>query len=297
MPSRDGLDAARIRIREHLGWLEVREQLKKQPIDPVREQVLANETELAARHIPEAVKQAYSIVVTVNESNDIHAFKIAVTEEPLFTIIKADKRARIQETAISSEAMVPGGPYDLWGEGENSRRVKDLVGAFAQFPKLPKMLRRREILNTVAQGVLSGILVGQVVRPDRTSKTFWRTEIEPYALEDQGLEVLLPETATLSDIGHALLGYNALPGLWPTEEITVKDIHDFFSGEHTVTVPREGYDDTVSIPACDPFACRRGHWGCRGAGTTLDDQRPCFNPGRAGAARGPQSIREVEAAA
>ena len=252
VPSRDGLDAARIRIREHLGWLEVREQLKKQPIDPVREQMLANETELASRHIPEAVKQAYSIVVTINESNDIHAFKIAVTEEPLFTIIKADKRARIQETAISSEAMMPGGPYDLWGEGENSRRVKDLIGAFAQFPKLPKMLRRREILNTVAQGVLSGILVAQIVRPDRTSKTFWRTEIEPYALEDQGLEVLLPETATLSDMGHALLDYNALPGLWPTEEITVKDIHDFFSGEHTVTVPREGYDDTFSIPACDP---------------------------------------------
>ena len=107
VPSRDGLDAARTRVCEHLAWLEVREQLKDQPIDLVREQMLANETELASRHIPEAVKQAYSIVVTVSESNDIHAFKIAVTEEPLFTIIKADKRARIQETAISSEAMMP----------------------------------------------------------------------------------------------------------------------------------------------------------------------------------------------
>ena len=252
VPSRDGLDAARTRIREQLGWQEVREQLKAQTIDPVREQMLSNETELASRHIPEAVKQAYSIVVTVSESNDIHAFKIAVTEEPLFTIIKADKRARIQETAISSEAMMPGGPYDLWGEGENARRVKDLVGAFAQFPKLPKMLRRREILHTVAQGVQSGILVAQVVRPDRTTKTFWRTEIEQHVLEDPGLEVLLPESATLSDIGHTLLGYNAVPGLWPAEEISVKDIHDYFSGERTVTVPREGYDDTFFIPGCDP---------------------------------------------
>ena len=124
MPSRDGLDAARTRIREHLGWEEVGEQLKDQPIDPIREQMLASETELASRHIPEAIRQAYSIVVTVNESNDIHAFKVAVTGEPLFTIIKADKRARIQETVISSEAMMPGGPYDLWGEEENARRVK-----------------------------------------------------------------------------------------------------------------------------------------------------------------------------
>ena len=64
--------------------------------------------------------------------------------------------------------------------------------------------------------------------------------------------MLLPEAATLSDIGHTLLSYNTLPGLWPGEEISVKDIHDYFSGEHTVTVPREGYDDTFLIPGCDP---------------------------------------------
>ena len=251
VPSRDGLDAARTRIREHIGWLEVRDQLKDQPIDPIREQMLASETETASRHVPEAVKQAYSIVVTVNEANGIQAFKVAVTEEPLFTIIKADRRARIQETAISSEAMMPGGPYDLWGEGESSRRVKDLVDAFARFPKLPKMLRRREILNTAAQGVLLGILVAQVVRPDRTTKTFWRTAIDQHVLEDPSLEVILPQAATLSDVSHILLGYGALPGLWPTKETAVKDIHDYFSGEHTVTVPREGYDDTFPIPRCD----------------------------------------------
>ncbi len=252
VPSRDGLEAARTRIREHLGWLEVREQLKNQPIDLVREQMLASETELASRYIPEAVKQAYSIVATVNEGNDIHAFRVAVTEEPLFTTIKSDKRSRIQETAVSSEAMMPGGPYDLWEEGEDSRRVRDLVGAFARFPKLPKMLRRRDALNTIAQGVLSGILVARIVRPDRTTKTFWRTEIDQHVLEDSGLEVLLPESATLSDIGHILLGYNALPGLWTTDEISVQNIHNYFSGERTVTVPREGYDDTYFVPGCDP---------------------------------------------
>ena len=233
-PSRDGPRRGPYSHPEHLGWEEVRGQLKDQPIDPVREQMLKNETELASRHIPEAIKQAYSIVVTVNESNDIHAFKVAVTEEPLFTIIKSDKRARIQETVISSEAMMPGGPYDLWGEDENTQRVKDLVGAFARFPKLPKMLRRRDILNTVAQGVLSGILVAQVLRPDRTTKTFWRTEIDQHVLEDPSLEVLLPEAATLSDISHTLLGYKALHGLWTSEEVSVEDIHNYFSGERIV---------------------------------------------------------------
>ncbi len=251
VPSKDGLDAARTRVREYLGWQEVRDQLKDQPIDPIREQMLANETESARKRIPDSIRQAYSIVVTVNESNDIHAFKITVTDGPLFTTIKADKRARIQETAISSEAMMPGGPYDLWREGEKSRRVKDLVGAFAQFPKLPKMLRRKEILDTVVQGVQEGIWVAQVVRPDRTTKTFWRTQIDEPALKDPGLEVLLPEAATLSELASDLLEHQKLPGLWSTEEISVKHVTDYFAGGHTVTVPKEGYEETLVIPKCE----------------------------------------------
>lgn len=251
VPSKDGLDAARMRVREYLGWLEVRDQLKDQMIDPIREQMLANEIAAARKHIPEAMRQAYSIVVTVNENNDIHAFRITVADEPLFTTIKSDRRARIQETAISSEAMTPGGPYDLWREGETSRRVKDLVGAFAQFPKLPKMLRRKEILDTVVQGVQEGIWVAQVVRPDRSVKTFWQTPIDDPALKDPGLEVLLPEAATLTELAPDLLAYQQLPGLWSVEEITFNDLTEYFAGGRTVTVPREGYEDTVIIPKCE----------------------------------------------
>ena len=251
VPSRDGLDVARNRVREHLGWLEVRELLKGQPVDPIREQMLASETESARRLIPEAIRQAYSVVVTVNESNDTHAFRLAVNDEPLFVTIKADRRARVQETAISSEAMMPGGPYDLWRDGEDSRRVKDLVGAFAQFAKLPKMLHQKEILDTIVQGVREGIWVAQLVRPDRTIKSFWRTGIDGQALSDPALEVFLPESATLSDIDPALLGYQRLPGLWPADGITVRNVTDYFGGGHSVMVPREGYEDTVFIPKCE----------------------------------------------
>ena len=252
VPSRDGLDAARTRVREYLGWEEVRDQLKDQPIDPIREQMLADETESARRRIPEAIRQAYSVVVTVNESNEIHAFKVVVTDAPLFTTIKADPRARIQETAISAEAMMPGGPYDLWREGEHSRRVKDLVGAFAQFSKLPKMLRQKEILDTVVQGVQQGIWVAQVVRPDRTARTFWRTTIDEPALKDSGLEVLRPKATTLSNLAPDLLEYQKLPGLWSAAAISVQDAYDYFAGGYTVSLPREGYEEILEIPKCEP---------------------------------------------
>ncbi len=252
VPSRDGLDAVRTRIREYLGWVEVREQLKDQPIDAIREQMLAGETESARRRVPDAITQAYSIVVTVNEGNEIQAFKVVVTGDPLFTTVKADRRSRIQETAISSEAMLPGGPYDLWREGEESRRVKDLVGAFAQFPKLPKMLRTKEILDTVAQGVRDGIWVARVLRPDRTARTFWRTDIDEPALKDPGLEVFLSDVATLNELTADLLAPEKLPGLWSGGETSVQDVYDYFVGGHTVTVPKEGYEETVTIPRCEP---------------------------------------------
>ena len=251
VPSRDGLDAARIRVREYLGWKEVGDQLKDQPIDPIREQMLLSETEAARKRVPEAVKQAYSVVVAVNESNDIHAFKVVVTDEPLFTTIKADKRSRIQETPINSEAMMPGGPYDLWREEEQSRRVRDLVGAFAQFAKLPKMLRQKEILDTVVQGVREGIWVTRVVRPDRTVRTFWRTAIDETALKDPGLEVLLPEAAILSELAPDLLAHQRLPGLWSSDEIAVRDVYAYFVGGHTVSLPREGYEEALVIPECE----------------------------------------------
>ena len=254
VPSRDGLDLARDRVREHLGWLEVRELLKGQPIDPIREQMLANETTSSERRISEAISQAYSVVVTVNESNEIQAFRIAVDNDPLFLTIKADRRSRIQETAISSEAMLPGGPYDLWREGENSRQVKDLAGAFAQYAKLPKMLHQKEILDTVAQGIREGIWVGQLMRPDRTVRTVWRTAIEEQVLSDPALEVLLPEAAILSDIDPTLLVPESLPGLWSADEITVQDVISYFAGGHSVVVPKEGYEDTAFIPKCDSAA-------------------------------------------
>jgi len=251
VPSKDGLEVAKNRIRAHLGWLEVRELLKGQEIDPIREQMLAAETDAARRRISDAIRQAYSVVVTVNEDNEIHAFRVAVSDDPLFITIKADKRARIQETAINAEAILPEGPYDLWRDEEKSRRVKDLVGAFSESAKLPKMLHQKEILDTILKGVLDGIWVAQLVRPDRTVKTFWRTRIDEQALKDPALEVFLPEYAELSELDPQLLDYQRLPGLWLTDDITVEDVTKYFAGGHSVTVPREGYEDTVFIPKCE----------------------------------------------
>jgi hypothetical protein len=202
----------------------------------------------ARKRIPEAVQQAYCIVVTVSDKNEVQAFKLSIDNRPLFQIIKEDARSRIQDTAISAEAMLPGGPYDLWREGEKAHRVKDLVNAFAQRPQLPKMLNRKAILDTIIDGCVNGAFVLKLTRPDKSVRTFWRQTPDDVALKDPSLEVVLPETAELTEVSPGLLSPQILPSLWSGSSITAKDVFEYFAGGKDVKVQREGYEEPVAIP-------------------------------------------------
>jgi len=252
VPSKDGLELATARVRGYLAWEAVREEVKKQQkngnVDPARAQTLQINIEKAKGRIPEAIRQTYSIVVTVSEKNDIQAFKITIIDEPHFNIIKADKRSRIQDTAIAAEALLPDGPYNLWRPGETSRRVRDLAGAFAQLPHLPKMLKASAILDTLAEGCEKGIFVLRLTRPDGTYRTWWMLRPDENALGDPALELVLSEAAELGEISPWLLTPKRLWGLWPGDEITVRNVLDYFNGSTVVQVDRGGYQEPMQIP-------------------------------------------------
>lgn len=251
-PSIDGLDAARSTIKKYLGWEEVRIQLADQQVDPVRFAHLTANLEASRKAIPDSIRQTYCIVVTVDENNKIQAYRISPSSDPLFSVIKRENRIRIQETAVSAEALLPGGPYDLWREGDKARRLKDLVTAFAQFPHLPKMLNRQAILDTLVNGCREGMFVLRLPRPDNTFRTFWHQTPDDIALKEPALEVVLPEAAVLSELAAELLAPNRLSGLWQGSELIVKTLHDYFAGDRVVQVQREGYEEPVIIPKVDP---------------------------------------------
>ena len=255
-PSKDGLEIASARVRDYLAWEHVRSDLKEQEkdgdIDIARMQTLTININKAKGRIPEAIKQAYCIVVTVSEKNEVQAFKINVTEDPHFSIIKNDPRSRVQDSPITAEALLPDGPYNLWREGETSRRVKDLSGAFAQLPHLPKMLKAQAILDTLAEGCEQGSFVLRLTRPDGSFRTWWHTRPDEMAVDDPALELVLPEAAELAELPPELLAPGRLPELWKGDEVLVQDVLHYFSGETVVQVQRDGYMEPVSIPkACN----------------------------------------------
>ncbi|MBM3883537.1 MAG: ATP-binding protein [Verrucomicrobia bacterium] len=259
-PSKDGLELAHNRIREYLAWEQVRLDLdeqqknKKGSVDVARLHTLLINIEKSKGKIPDAIKQAWCIVCTVSDKNAAQGFKITVSEEPHFLTIKEDQSSRVQDTAVSAEALLPNGPYNLWREAETSRRVKDLAGAFAQMPHLPKMLKAEAIVSTLVEGCAEGTFVLRLTRPNRTFRTWWRSKPDDAALADPALELVLPQAAELSEIAPGLLSPNALPSLWAGEEITAKTVADYFSGSKIVQVDKGGYNEPVQIPKASPDA-------------------------------------------
>jgi Protein of unknown function (DUF499) len=201
VPSKAGLEVARSRIKDYLAWEAVRSQLKEQKVDdPIQLETVISSVDTAKKEMPKAVHDAYNIVVTVAPTNEIQAFKFNIDRsKALFEQIREEKKSRIQETAIDFEALLPEGPYDPWRSGETSRRVKDLAGAFAQFPHLPKMLDRQAILDTVIEGCRAGQCVLRLTRPDRSVRTTWRQSPSDDDLKNPALEAVLPARGAVSD--------------------------------------------------------------------------------------------------
>ena len=259
VPSRDGLDAARTAARNLLGWEEVQSQLNEggHAVDLMQQQRLKARLRDASVRLPEAVRQAYGIVVTGDTGNRAQAFRLSAAGGPLFAQIKQDARSRIQETAVEPAALLPGGPYELWKDDEPSRRVAELADSFARYPRLPKLLKSEVVRDTVLRGVEEGLFVARVARPDGTARTFWRGPVDPESARDPGLEAILPEKAELANLDSGMLdpGKPRLPELWSGEALPFSDLLRYFDGSRTVVVGESALD-RVTVPRCDPAIVR-----------------------------------------
>ncbi len=253
-PDRSGLTIAHDKVRDHLAWLEVKGLLSGQPIDPVRSSKLDSEITGSKRDIGGAVRQAYCITITRGADDAVQAFKVTVdTNKPLFQTIKEDAKSRITDLPLTPDAILPGSTsgYDLWREDEDRRRVKTIVGAFAEQPKLPKMLRRKDLLDTVSNGCIQGHYVLSLPRPDGTVRTWWRMPVDEATITDDALEAVQNRAAVLDSLDPALLVPGKLEGLDWKNGVRVADLVAYFDG-HSLTIdhPDQGWTEEKPIPRC-----------------------------------------------
>jgi hypothetical protein len=239
VPSALGLANARDRIRDNLAWLEVKKMPASQTTDVVRTAKLQSSIKSTEEEMRRAVRQAWCIGVATAEDDSVKAFKVTLDDaKTLFQSIKDDKDARIQDTALDPDLILPGSDYDLWREDEPTQRVKTLVGAFFERSKLPKMLRRKELLDTVANGADQGRYALRLQRPDCSARTWWRERPDDVALAEANLEAVQASLAELETLSGALLRPGVLPGLDFAAGVKVSDLVTYFAGGYTVMVKR-----------------------------------------------------------
>jgi hypothetical protein len=257
VPSESALAAARNQIRDMLGWREVRAMKDFQGAPPHRVQQLADRLSAAEGEVPGSVRQAYCIVVTVSETNEVQAFRVTISKEPLFTTIKNDARSRITETAIEPTSLLPDGPHEIWPEDRPAQSAKDLVEAFFRYPRLPKLLTPKVVRDTLVRGCVDGSFALRYTRSDGSTRTYWFEVPSDAAIGDSSLEAVIPQHVTLTEISPALLEPGKLPGLWTGASISLADLYSYFAGGHMVTVDRatpQGVEipQTYAIPKAEP---------------------------------------------
>jgi hypothetical protein len=129
--------------------------------------------------------------------------------------------------------------------------VKDLVGAFAQLPKLPKMLSTQAILDTLLAGCEEGTFVLRLPRPDDSFRAWWRSRPDDTAMADPATEVVLTEHAKLTELSTHMLAPDRLPGLWQNGHTTMQDVTDYFSGSKVIQVSKGEYEEPQRVPKSD----------------------------------------------
>ena len=250
VPGRDGLLSAELAARTLLGWEEVERELSSHAVDPAQKERLRARLGEARRNLPGQVRQAYSVVVTLDEDGKVAAFRLPGSAEPLFRQIRDDRRSRVRDQEVNSAALMPDGPYDLWREGEDARPLKDIVGSFSRLPRMPKLLRPELVVDTVMQGVENGRFAARLRRPDGTARTWWREAVDA-ASRDDALEIVLPEKAELSELAPGLLAPGVLPDLWsgegPGALLRWDDLLAYFAGGRAAPIPGE---EPVFVPRC-----------------------------------------------
>lgn len=238
-PEFSSVAGLRERVRDWLAWDRLEQSdLFKLMTDRQKKQVPDRKKE-AVNNLPESVVGAYRVLVAVDETGQVIAQSLRADPSTVggapFERIKAmlAEEERLVTTTLDPDLILPGSYLELWGKEQTTRRVIDLIAAFGQFPRLPRLLSPESLYDTLTRGVRKGMLALRLPRSDGSVRTWWRIPPDADTLRRKELEIQPVYLAELHQLEADLLVPETLTGLWPTPAGPVKlaDLHAFFDGQ------------------------------------------------------------------
>lgn len=209
-PEVSRLAGLREQVRRWLGWDRIEKGDTYKLLTDLQKRELPRRKQEAATGLPEAVVGAYNILVAVDENGHVQTQALRTGSTVGGTPFERIKGMLIEDerllaTTLDPDLILPGSYLAIWREGETSRRVTDLMAAFGQFPRLPRLLRPDALYDTLVRGVHAGMLVLRLPRADGSARTWWRVPPDDETLRRPELEVQPASTAQLYDVDPTLL--------------------------------------------------------------------------------------------
>ncbi|MDP3028715.1 MAG: DUF499 domain-containing protein [Deltaproteobacteria bacterium] len=233
-PSVTGLHQAEQQIADWMAWGEIKSSGKFNELDTFQQETVKKRERETLKEAQDAVKNAYELVLYLNTDGAILSRKITIGAQSLMAALLLEKDLRLFTEKMDATAIMPGAPYAIWPPKDSSIRVSDLYQAFGQQAKLPKLLNRQVVVNTVEDAVKRGVLALCCKRSDGSEQWYWHSDIDMADWESIG-EARLPQEAKLTSLNPSALLPESLPGLWPKDDQSVKlsEIFSWFDGKHS----------------------------------------------------------------
>ncbi|MBI5479922.1 MAG: DEAD/DEAH box helicase [Deltaproteobacteria bacterium] len=245
-PDRAKLAGLRERVMRLLGWRAVEAGEEAKLLSDVQKKELTRRKREAEDGLADAVRAAYSVLLAVDEGGAVEARPLPPGAEGAFArarkaLIEAE---RLLATSLDPELFLPGSYLDLWGSAEKAKKAKDLVAAFGQLPRLPRLLKPQVLQDSLARGIREGKIVLQFVCADGSARTLWRVEAPSEDLSRPEAEVVPTAFAGLHELEPDLLVPGRIEGLWLTDTapLSMERIESLFDG---VRCPRVASPEVI----------------------------------------------------
>ena len=232
-PSVTGLLEAEQHIADWMAWEDIRNSSHFKELDANQQRIVKDREKETLKDAQTAVKNAYEIVIYLHADGSILARKITIGAQSLMAALLVEKDLRLFRERMDAEALMPGGPYSVWPHTDPFIRVRDLYAAFGQQAKLPKLMSRQVVLNTIEDAVRRGVLALCCRRSDGSVQWYWRSAIDMVEWE-QTAEAWLPASAKLTNLYPSAVIPDALAGLWPEDDrgVRLSEFYTWFDGAH-----------------------------------------------------------------